>query len=205
MIEISPEMLQDKEKVVTKMNRVAEIIRTYYPESSPDWAVWIPGTFEGFEVVGLVVEDELNASLNIEFSQDSDEEGFPLNPYRLIRVEFYGKSTEENSYRDIAYFYADDDTGDNWMTEDTPTQPDKVVSLCREIFKTLRRLAISYDFGRVFLELPPEPERFDAQHSKTPGMSAEQLAELTEAIKRSLPPGWNAYDEWEEYGLLNID
>lgn len=129
--------LTENPKVVMRMNKVAQIIRTYYPESSPDWDVWIPETFDGFEVVGLVIEDELNASLNILFSQDFDEEGFPLNPYRLIRVDFWCKSTKENSYRDIAYFYANGDIGNNWVTEDTPTQPDNVVNLCREVFNTL--------------------------------------------------------------------
>lgn len=140
--------LLNNPEVRSRLEQALEIAQKYYPASSLSWGIWNPNDkFEGFEI-GRIEIEELNtiAGLVIEFDQDWAEEGFPLNPYKIVKVAFSANSTDENPYLDIAYSCIGNKEYDNWLTDDRPPNQNIVVAMCDEIFLALSELTISAEF-----------------------------------------------------------
>lgn len=132
-------------KVASSLNQALEIARRYYPNSSPNCGVIIAYEFEGFELGVIEIEGGINASLRIEFEQDTSNEEFPFNPYRLLRICFDGDSLSEEPYLDIAYITIGDKDYNNWMA-DKPQDSAKIADMCEEIFLAFKDLSISAEF-----------------------------------------------------------
>jgi hypothetical protein len=138
--------LSNNPEVCFRLNQALEIIKKYYPESSPTWGVWLPtGDFSGFKIGSIEIEPDIIAVLTIEFEKDWDAEAFPLNPYKLLRIDFSANSTSKDSFLDLTYICVGDKDHNNWLA-DEPPHPNEIVNMCDELFLALKDLTISAEF-----------------------------------------------------------